>query len=365
MRPSLEVFVLHWNAAARASATVRSLLRSGDVRVHVTVIDNASRSEERHRLESCLPRGANVLRMDRNLGFAGGANVALSRVLAANGKTPEWFVLAAHDVEVRPDSLRRLLDAAVSSPHHGVLGPVFWDAAWERRESTGGRWDVASGAWRLTGLPEDGWQVVDRDWLVGALLLIRTDCARLVGGFDERLFAYCEDIDFCLRARDAGWQVGVVPAASARESGATVDQLGQSYLITRNSLLLSRWRGGARPFMFRAVESYLHAVRSGVGSALPWRPSERRAISRQFAVGQFRGVTDALFGRTGFGPNGLGHGGDDPLHTVGSSRAGGGEPVLLPNPLGVEASRRSAPTQRGPERERRGGGRGAARSQAR
>jgi GT2 family glycosyltransferase len=300
----LKVFVLHWNAAAKAAATVRSLLRSSDVRVHVTVIDNDSRSEEWHRLESCLPRGANVLRMDRNLGFAGAANVALSRVLAANGKTPEWFVLAAHDVEVRPDSLRRLLDAAVGSPHHGVLGPVFWDAAWERRESTGGRWDVASGAWRLTGLPEDGWQVVDRDWLVGALLLIRTDCARLVGGFDERLFAYCEDVDFCLRARDAGWQVGVVPAASARESGATVGHLRQSYLITRNSLLLSRWRGGPGPLAVRAAGAYFHSLRSGVGSVLLWRTNERRAISRQFALGQFRGTTAALLGRTGSGSNG-------------------------------------------------------------
>jgi GT2 family glycosyltransferase len=48
-------------------------------------------------------------------------------------------------------------------------------------------------------------------WVTGCCFLVRQACARQLGGFDERYFLYYEDVDFCRRARDAGWSVWLEP----------------------------------------------------------------------------------------------------------------------------------------------------------
>ncbi|MHB8594652.1 MAG: hypothetical protein ACYDB3_10050, partial [Acidimicrobiales bacterium] len=57
------------------------------------------------------------------------------------------------------------------------------------------------------------------DWAVGAALLMRAEAVRDVGGFDERFFMYVEDIEWCWRARQSGWEVRFEPAAVVRHVG--------------------------------------------------------------------------------------------------------------------------------------------------
>jgi hypothetical protein len=51
------------------------------------------------------------------------------------------------------------------------------------------------------------------DWVSAACLLVRRDAFESIGGFDESFFMYAEDIDLCLRLRNAGWQVRYCPSA--------------------------------------------------------------------------------------------------------------------------------------------------------
>lgn len=51
----------------------------------------------------------------------------------------------------------------------------------------------------------------DADWVNGACMVLRSDAFRELGGFDEGYFMYCEDTDFCLRLRLAGWQMASMP----------------------------------------------------------------------------------------------------------------------------------------------------------
>ena len=69
---------------------------------------------------------------------------------------------------------------------------------------------------------------VEREWVQGCLLLISAACAQEIGGFWSQLFAYFEEADFCLRAHDAGWRVGVALNALAYEPGTTVPTDGVS-----------------------------------------------------------------------------------------------------------------------------------------
>jgi N-acetylglucosaminyl-diphospho-decaprenol L-rhamnosyltransferase len=86
---------------------------------------------------------------------------------------------------------------------------------------------------RATGLSFTHWPVVDEyvsapeayeyrhvvDWVLGAALLVRTECHKQLSGWDESFFLYSEETDFSLRAADAGWQTVYEPAAVVTHIG--------------------------------------------------------------------------------------------------------------------------------------------------
>ena len=60
----------------------------------------------------------------------------------------------------------------------------------------------------------------DADWVVGSFLLMRRACYEEVGELDERFFIFDEDVDWCLRARRAGWKVRYWPGAKMIHVGS-------------------------------------------------------------------------------------------------------------------------------------------------
>lgn len=297
MKAPLPVYLIHWNAADRAIRSVSSLLTTERVELAITVIDNASRPEEYEKLERGLGGRVRLIRLTSNIGFAGAANYAL----AATGgwpDVPEFLVIAAHDVTVEPDTLSKLVRAAACTHRAGALGPSLWEPGFRRRRSAAsvetGREDRSRD---LARSPAEG--VVEADWVPGALCLFRTRCLLQLGGFDERLFSYCEDVDICLRARRAGWIVGCVPDARAVEAGHTVDEFSRVYLISRNHLLVTLWRLGRWVFLREAVRLGGFSARAWIGSVLPTRSKQRRARSRLFARAQWAALRDAVGKRDG------------------------------------------------------------------
>lgn len=301
----LPVYVLHWNAAERAAATVELLRRSDGVRPEITIVDSGSSPEERAALAS-ETKDCNFLSLPANVGYAGAANAALAH-FAARADDDDWCVLAAHDAQARPDTLREMAVAAQRATSYGVLGPAHWSRDFSRPTTIGGRWGMGglqrARLVRVDRSPHRAASgVVDVCWVSGALMAVRAACARRVGGFDETLFAYWEDVDFCLRAADAGWRVGVVMSAAAAESGSTTPSFAQSYYMARNHLLLARARlGRARSALVTGVVAGM-AAQAHVGAMLPWRPRVRRAASHAYARGRWRGLRDGLAGRGGPAP---------------------------------------------------------------
>ncbi|HVE94464.1 MAG TPA: glycosyltransferase family 2 protein [Acidimicrobiales bacterium] len=303
--PRVSVYVLHWNAAERLATTMQLLTKSSGVACDITVVDNASRPEQRQLVDQ-VAAGSRVVALPVNSGYAGAANTALGDFLGRAGDD-EWCVLAAHDARVAPDTLSELMTAAATSNDFGVLAPVHWSKDFTRPTTIGGRWGAGglqrARLVRASRSPHNGATgAVDVRWASGALLAVRAACARSTGGFDERLFAYWEDVDFCLRAADAGWRVGVVMGAAAAESGSTASPFAQSYFMARNHVLLARSRlGTARTWLVIAVVIGM-ALQAQVGASLPWRPADRRGASRAYARGRWLGVRDGIVNRGGPAP---------------------------------------------------------------
>jgi N-acetylglucosaminyl-diphospho-decaprenol L-rhamnosyltransferase len=208
---------LNWNGREVLPGMIRSLaqaLESSGSRL--LVFDNGSEdgSDRDAEQEFGGRPWFGMVRAGRNLGFAAGANTALS------GITSDIAVLANNDTLFPPGSLEELLAGLSRHPRAGVAGPrLLWpDGSLQRSmrdfpfpsrllvehfpmtRRLSARW-VHHGSERRA------------DWLVGAVLAIRMDAFREVGGFDEDYFFYHEETDLQYRMRRAGWEAWFVPSS--------------------------------------------------------------------------------------------------------------------------------------------------------
>ncbi|SDN56625.1 glycosyltransferase family 2 protein [Allokutzneria albata] len=256
MRPPVLVAVVTYNSAADLPELFRSLpdALTGVPSWRVVVADNASGDGSADLARNLLPT-AEVVETGGNLGYAAGVNACLSR--AKEGEAV--FVLNA-DVRLAPGSVGTLLDA-FADPAVGIAVPVVTHPTGEpeptlRRRPTPARvlGDALLGR-RATAFPALSEQIPvgnheEPDWANGATLLIGPHVWPRVGRWRAELFLYSEEVDYCLRVKDAGWSIRQVPGALAVHRGGEVASSPALWaqLVTNRVVHAARWNGatGAR-----------------------------------------------------------------------------------------------------------------------
>jgi GT2 family glycosyltransferase len=268
--------VLSWNGREDTLACLRSL--DGEP-VDVIVVDNASTDGTAEALS-----GVDLIRNERNLGYAGGMNVGIRRAVEQGA---DAVLLLNNDVEVEPGAVAALVEAAGGA---GAVCPliVFADDP-ERVWYAGASYDPRRGY--------NGRQRTDRpataretDRACGAAMLVRREVLEAVGLFDEELFAYVEDTDWSLRARKQGLPLLVEPASRVRHkvSASTGGEGSDSalYYSTRNTLTvaerhaplgrLGTWRRRAVVVLAHCAQALLARRPSRIGAVLRgWRDFRR------------------------------------------------------------------------------------------
>jgi N-acetylglucosaminyl-diphospho-decaprenol L-rhamnosyltransferase len=282
---ALPVYLIHWDAPAWCAASARSLLASVGQTIVLNVIDNGQRSGE--PLGRLLPPGVRVVTTPGNVGYAGGANVALDDWGRTYARC-EFCLIGSHDLHVAPDALARLVEVAETRPEAGIVAPTIESPT----VVSGGRWDGR----RAVQVPPDddpGRAIVDRDWASGTCLLLRRSCVDEVGRFDERLGSYVEDVDYGLRAHDHGWAVLCV--RDARVSGLGSASPDGHRRITCNTVLVSAkrrgWHGASSSSAFftaRIAMGYAASLRS---SSSRFDTKRSRALARQRLAGLWDAVS--------------------------------------------------------------------------
>jgi GT2 family glycosyltransferase len=248
-RPPLPLVVVHRDRADRCAETVARFLAQG-VPLAVTVVDNGSPPAVVESLRRTLPPAVEVVEAGANLGFGPAANVGFRRFLdRAPGEAGDWVALCPHDALPEPGCLERMLAALDARPRAGLASADFGDGATPVV-------DRYFGGILGPATVRDGWEPAGHPH--GTLLLARRACLAQIGVFDERYFAYCEEADLALRARAAGWEVGVVRGAVVRnpDLGSRVPVV--DYLQLRNTLLLVREHFGRYPAFIRFVIGVWH-----------------------------------------------------------------------------------------------------------
>jgi GT2 family glycosyltransferase len=299
------LIVLSWNGREDTLACLASLaaLRDGDT--EVVCVDNGSTDGSVEAVRAAHPE-VHVVENGRNLGFAGGNNAGLRHAFERGG---QWAVLVNNDAVLAPDAIDRLRAAAAAHPAAGMLaGKVFFDQPPDRIWFAGQRFRPAFG---YSGRPRgygrrDGpryRRAYRTDRAAGAFMAASRRMVDAVGPLDDDLFAYVEDVDWCCRARAAGFEIWFVPDALAwhRVSASTGGERASTHALyygVRNTIAVSerhlplpiglrrlrRWLILA-VFLFQAValserrRPFVAAVRDGYRDALAGRFGERPARS--------------------------------------------------------------------------------------
>ena len=124
----------------------------------------------------------------------------------------------------------------------------------------------------------------------GTLMLVRRQCIEDVGLFDERYFAYCEESELALRAKDRGWGCGLIRGAIVRNPGMSASIERVAYLQLRNTLLMLREHFGRRQAWFR-IGVALIQIPMGIvhppARGLHWSPAGRIKAVRDYLRGRF------------------------------------------------------------------------------
>jgi GT2 family glycosyltransferase len=227
--------LVHWNRAEACLATIDRFLAQGSV-VSVLVVDNGSRPEELDRLQRGLAGRSTVrlIETGANLGFGPGANAGLRTWLDAG--TTEWCLLAPHDAAPDEGCLAELGAAIATEPMAGLACADVGDGLTPMIDPYFG------GVTRAPSGSGPGWEAAD--YPHGTLMALRRSCVAEIGLFDESYFSYCEEADLGLRARRAGWAIGLVRGARVRNTHLGTSVAAVDYLQERNTLRLVRSMSG-------------------------------------------------------------------------------------------------------------------------
>ena len=224
--PSVLVVLVVHDGARWLPECLRSLAAQRYPRLGVVAVDNASRDGSSELLAKALGE-RRVLTLPEDRGVAG-ALLAASELPAA--QAADYVLLIHDDTALAPDAVARLVEAAQGIhgiERVGVVGPkvVDWDDPRVLRE-VGRSVDAF-------GHPYSPLQEGERDqgqydrvlevlFVSSCAMLISREALQRTGRFDERYGGHHDDLDFCWRARVAGFRVLMTPTAQARHRGASV-----------------------------------------------------------------------------------------------------------------------------------------------
>lgn len=221
----LSILIVSWNVADLLAKCLDTVLSSpldfdSSNRAHpftaeIIVVDSASSDHTVALIRERYPQ-VNLLAQSENIGFTRGNNLALE---AATGR---YFLLLNPDTEIIADALTKMLTYMEAHPDVGILGShtLNTDGTTQstRRRFPSLTLGFFESTWLQPFAPKsllDHYYVRDQadneiydvDWVQGSLMLVRREVYAQIGGLDQGYVMYSEEMDWCKRAKDAGWRV--------------------------------------------------------------------------------------------------------------------------------------------------------------
>jgi hypothetical protein len=205
---------------------------------------------------------AALLRSETNLGFGQGNNMAIDYALEQGAN---YVLLVNNDTVVDSAMVYQLVQAMESKSNLGVVGPIIYyqdppDRVWFAGYRIQGEFYVLRKGLHLEP-PLAAIELVD--FVSGCGMMLRREALDQVGGFAPAYFMYYEDLDLCIRFKEAGWKIGCVTDASmwhavSASSGGTASPMKQYHQV-RSSIIFYRQHTSGLMFFINMALRLTHA----------------------------------------------------------------------------------------------------------
>lgn len=267
--PRIYAIILNWNGLKDTIECLESIEKVDYPNYGVVVADNGSTDGSLSALRKLFP---NVEYLDNgsNLGFAGGNNRAIDYVLS---KDVDYILLLNNDTVVHPYILTALVNGSVVHSKGGIFGPKMY--YYERKNTiwcAGGYWQESALRFEEYGYGEEDQGQYDYlrrvDWIVGCAMFIPAKVIAEVGLLDADYFLNNEEIDYCSRIKNAGYDCVYVPEAKLWHK-VSVSFGGEhsplkEYFTSRNRLLWAQ-KNADRLLRYQVYYDSLKGVAKRVG----------------------------------------------------------------------------------------------------
>ncbi|KKU82445.1 MAG: Glycosyl transferase family 2 [Parcubacteria group bacterium GW2011_GWA2_47_8] len=236
--PKLHVttIILTYNSRATIEACIASVYAStGPFTLDCIVVDNASLDDSAAFLRQFNEKYPfTFIESPKNKGFAAGVNIGLKemqkslRTQRTTAPKNNFTFLLNPDTKIQADTMAQLIAFLEAHPRAGIVEPQMRYPDGRMQSSNFGRFPTRHTelfhAFKLHKVLPFGRYVVPHglgkyyfkkprqfDWVGGGAMFMRAEVPQEIGLFDERYFLYIEDIDFCRRARSAGYEIWYNP----------------------------------------------------------------------------------------------------------------------------------------------------------
>lgn len=208
MAPTVAAYIIHCDSP-KANELLRetydTLLASDYRNLEVIVVENGVRVKG--------VKLHNRLHIPTNIGFARACNVALDHCV---GTGYDFALLINNDVKVSPTMVSELVRTAERFSDCGIVSPRIYYYGQKRMWYNGGVFNPWTGAIRHEGIRKLGpadTKEKETDWATGCAFLVTKEVVERVGLLNPAVSPYGEDLEYCLRVREAGWKIMVNPKA--------------------------------------------------------------------------------------------------------------------------------------------------------
>jgi GT2 family glycosyltransferase len=244
-QPLVSLISVNYNQALVTLDMIKSVLDESYSNIELIIVDNGSKES----LDTYLPKDSNIrfIRSERNLGFAGGNNLALPY---AKGK---YLFYINNDTILSPGCIGTLVQYLETHPNVGIISPLICYDLEQTNHKEIIQFVAMTALHVLTGrnitvgrMQENKGQFqepVETAYVHGAAMMVRSEITEKVGVMDDHFFLYYEEMDWSARIKKAGYDILTIPTAKIyhRES-LTVgeDSPLKTYFHTRNRIYFVR-----------------------------------------------------------------------------------------------------------------------------
>src|SRR3989338_11579858 len=252
IQPKVFIILLNWNNWHETRECLACLEKVDYPNFEIVLVDNGSNSSDIENIKEANMQ--HTLYNPNNLGFAGGNNVGIKYALERGA---DYVLLLNNDAIAAPDFLTELVNAGESDKSFGILGSRIYKYGTDDVVFDGG--EINKLMTKAEHIKQGLTLLLPVDYITGAAFLIKREVIEKIGLMREEYFLYYEDVDWCVRARNAGFKCVVVPESKVwHKVSATNKEGSPSYIYyhTRNSLILAKFNGN----ICQKVCAYLLAI---------------------------------------------------------------------------------------------------------